>query len=206
VSFNQKNIATSEMNSHTVAAGEFLNKDVNSSEMIIDRLYSEDFWQSYFNIINDSFHLVNFFFTEDTSWYKRSILESESEVGYIVHGDLYWDDLEHDGQIDMLHQTQDTGFIADIYNSTHETWSGCGYGWDQGGPDSIETQYYIPFERFFHEVNHGFDIVESHFGSPESILEGAVMTEDFSDAYGVSAELFTEQTPTTVNGWTERGI
>lgn len=196
------------MTSSDIASSSFASNGVSISNMDARRLLIEEYISSYFDLLNYRFDdeiNANSLFSDGKYWGHNKVVVSENVQGYVPQGDLIWDDVDENGMIDMFHQTQDTGYIADIYDASHSYWDGCGYAWGHATSDSIEALYYIPFERFFNEVNSTFDIVDLYFGSPGMILEGIDITEDFSEV-NLPTEFFEEKTPIIVSGWTERGI
>tara|TARA_R110002110_G_scaffold172465_5_gene375213 strand:+ start:597 stop:1124 length:528 start_codon:yes stop_codon:yes gene_type:complete len=159
----------------------------------------------YFNAMSGYFYEQDISFIDGLYWDKNGVSSSENIQGYVIQGDLFWDDVYAVGMIDMFHQTQKKGYISDIYDPSHAVWGGCGYGWDQEGTDSIETSHNISFGGLFYELNNTFDMVDFYFGHTGTVLEGIDTTEDFSE-FNLPSELFEEKTPTAVSGWTKRGI
>ena len=195
------------MNSRAISSNEFVNKDVNASLMLNHRLGIESIPSIYFTEMSGYFHEQDICFIDGLYWNQNGVSSSENVQGYVVQGDLFWDDLDENGMIDMYHQTQETGYIADIYDSSHESWNGCGYGWAQGGPDSIEEIHKIAVDAYFDSYQGSFAETPLYFGDwyRASNHSPVDITEDFSKI-DIPAELFTEKTPTIVSGWTERGI
>ena len=204
----------------TVDDNDFLNKDIDSVTMTSRRLFIEEYI-NYFNLLAYTFDDEDqalWPFSDGEHWYKdgcarpdwseKGVIASENIQGYVIQGDLSWDDEDNNGMIDMYHQTQDTGYIADIYDATHELWNGCGYEWGHPTSDSIEEIHNIALEnKYFNLFDYRFTDINLYFGDWYRVatIDNIDITEDFSETNLPSVEL-SERTPTTVSGWINRGI
>ena len=159
MSFNHANAATSAMTSRSV---------VDSAMTRHGDLVEATSPYFTFAMINYTFDVTETRFTDDPYLANSQIPDSSFIDGHIYQGDLFWDDPEEDGMIDVSYHDVNFGFISSIYDPSHEVWGGCGYIWDASYPPMAEAKeiYRATLNFKFDDLSlpYTFDILDVYFG------------------------------------------